>query len=242
MCIAIVKPAGVNTPSKNTLLTCWTNNPNGAGFCYNDGKKVTIHKGFMDFKSFYKEFSKYDFKNCDVVIHFRIATHGGVNKECTHPFVISKNIEDLKKLDTTCKSAFIHNGIISGYGDRTTVSDTMDYVIKIIANIPYINRQLLNNLATEKNSRFAILNKNCYVIGGKWIKDGGLFYSNDSYKPRETPQKTTTTVMHKYFKPEICDFCGKKTYLPRTAFDNRYGDTYTLCWDCYNAFDYYLNK
>ena len=246
MCIAIVKPKGIETPSEKLLKTCWNNNPDGAGFCYNTKNGVIIHKGYLKFEDFYKDFKKHNYKNCDLIIHFRIATHGGVNKECTHPFVISKNIEDLKKLHVKCKSAFVHNGIISGYGSRTDngVSDTMDYVTKIIANIPYINKTLLDNLAKEKSSRFAIINKNNFVVGGAWIKDNGIYYSNDSYKERvvETPKATKKCTSHFSYTSKTCDFCGQKTYIPRYVWDTRYGEYYTLCGDCYKFAESYINK
>lgn len=235
MCIAIVKPMGVKTPSKKTLLECWNNNPDGAGYCYNDGKKVTIHKGFMTFNAFYKSFKQLDYTNCDLIIHFRIATHGGVSKECTHPFMISKNINDLKKLDTTCKSAFVHNGIISGYGSYTQngVSDTMDYVTKIIAYIPHVDTTLLNNLANEKNSRFALITKNNVIKGGTWVKDNGVFYSNSSYKPK--PKITKAYAQSPITLPSYtCEWCGQKTYFPHTV--NYYGDTYGICYDCYQEY------
>ena len=244
MCIAIIKPSGVKAPSKKILKECWNNNPNGAGFCYNNGKQVVIHKGFMSFKEFYNAYRKLDYTDKDLIIHFRIATHGGVNKECTHPFKISTDINELKKLDTTCKSAFIHNGIISGYGsykDNGT-SDTMEYVTKIIANIPQMSATLLDNLAKEKNSRFAILYKNKFLFGGTWLEDNGIYYSNSSYKP-----KPKVTVVKTYYNnnrlpllsssyAKKCEWCGETTYLPRTIHDYKYNESYQVCGNCYTDY------
>lgn len=247
MCIAIVKPMGIKAPSKRILKECWENNPNGAGYCYNNGKQVVIHKGFMTFNEFYKSFKQLDYTDCDLIIHFRIATHGGINKECTHPFVVSKNISEMQKLDTTCKRAFVHNGIISGFGsrnDKDKISDTMDYCSKIIANIPQINHELLDNLANDKNSRFAVLTKNNYTIGGNWLKDNDIYYSNSTYKPKEKPVQTTVYRTYdywrnwydKYYKDSrtcFCEFCGMPTSNPKTV--NYYGDLFEVCGDCYNA-------
>ena len=101
MCIAIYSLKGTDIPSEDILKTCFLNNPDGAGFAFNKGGKVHIVKGFMDYKGFMAAFKKYDaefgFKQRGVLIHFRIATHGGVNVGCCHPFPISPNEKQLKK-------------------------------------------------------------------------------------------------------------------------------------------------
>ena len=95
MCIAIYSLKGTDIPREDILKTCFLNNPDGAGFAFNKGGKVHIVKGFMDYKGFISAFKKYDaefgFKQRGVLIHFRIATHGGVNVGCCHPFPISSN-------------------------------------------------------------------------------------------------------------------------------------------------------
>ena len=55
MCIAIIKPKNYEIPTKEELRTCWDNNPNGAGFMWNDGQIVHIEKGFLKFKHFYNK-------------------------------------------------------------------------------------------------------------------------------------------------------------------------------------------
>lgn len=187
MCIAIIKPRGIEIPDRELLRKCWEINPDGGGFMYNDGTKVTIHKGFMKFKKFYKFFKHEsdlnDFKNKDVVIHFRISTSGGINRECTHPFPVSNNLEELRYLNCTCPVGFAHNGIISGYGTKE-YSDTMHYIINVVSNIRDLENSeaLIDALATENSSRFVALTKDKILKGGTWIEDNGLFFSNSTYK------------------------------------------------------------
>ena len=118
MCIAIYSLKGTDIPREDILKTCFLNNPDGAGFAFNKGGKVHIVKGFMDYKGFMAAFKKYDaefgFKQRGVLIHFRIATHGGVNVGCCHPFSISSNDKQLKKSLLVSDYAVIHNGIIFG--------------------------------------------------------------------------------------------------------------------------------
>ena len=143
MCIAIYSLKGTDIPSEDILKTCFLNNPDGAGFAFNRGGKVHIVKGFMDYKGFISAFKKYDaefgFKQRGVLIHFRIATHGGVNVGCCHPFPISSNEKQLKKSKTISDYAVIHNGIIFLTADKKNpLSDTMlfirDYLTKISSN------------------------------------------------------------------------------------------------------------
>ena len=96
MCIAIYSLKGNEIPNDDILRTCFRNNSDGAGFCFNtDNNQVQIVKGFMDFESFITALHKYDekycFKNRGVLLHFRICTHGGTNPSNCHPFTISNN-------------------------------------------------------------------------------------------------------------------------------------------------------
>ena len=187
MCIAIVKPIGTDLPEKSLLKRCWENNPDGAGLMYNDGQNVIIHKGFTKFKGFYKYLKQLDdkigLKDKDLVLHFRIATSGGVNRECTHPFPVTKDISEMKKFDGICEYGFAHNGIIGGYGCKD-FSDTMEYIATIISNIPKLDEcePLLNALAYEHSSRFVLMTKDNFELGGKWLVDKGCYFSNDTYK------------------------------------------------------------
>ena len=52
MCIIVYKPKGASLPSKDTLQTCWENNPHGAGIMWADGSNVRIQKGFMSWDAF----------------------------------------------------------------------------------------------------------------------------------------------------------------------------------------------
>lgn len=252
MCIAIVKPHGYKVPDKNALQICWNNNPDGAGFCYNDGTAVVIHKGYMDFKSFYKALKTCNKKNNltdkDVAIHFRISTGGGVKPENTHPFCVSHKIEDLQKTYSKCKDAFVHNGIIYGYGTKD-YSDTMDYVTRVISNIRDVDRspELIDALATEKNSRFAIVNPKSFILGGHWIKDGGLFYSNSSYKApvikwnkasNTATQKSLWSINPAWSATRKCDFC-QCTFLKKdlqSVYCKADNYTYHVCKDCADTF------
>lgn len=227
MCIAIVKPVGAKIPDKELLKRCWNNNPDGGGLMYNDGKDVVIHKGFTKFKGFWKYLkhlnNQVNLRDKDLVIHFRIATSGGVTREATHPFPVTTSLEEMKKLDNICEYGFAHNGVISGYGSKD-FSDTMEYNASIIANIHDLenSEDLINNLAYDNASRFAILTKDNFELGGRWVKDGDLYFSNETYKytykyyKNGTALTSTTSTWQGYYDEDWeelgwkrCSLCGE---------------------------------
>lgn len=187
MCIIVIKKAGIKIP--DTLKTCWDNNPEGAGFMYADGKKVNIQKGFMKYKQFNKAIKRLeiDITAVPMVFHFRITTHGGTSQGNTHPFPISKDIKDLKKLQNRVDVGVCHNGIISGYGKKT-ISDTMDYIQRQLAPMQKLQKNFYNNPLIIDIIDKAICSKMVFLdykgnvkTIGNFITDGGVQYSNDSY-------------------------------------------------------------
>lgn len=196
MCIAIAKPNGIALPSKKILETCWKNNPDGAGFAFNNDGKVVIHKGFMDFNSFYTDFEQcnkiYNLKNKGVLIHFRIATHGAVNGAMTHPFPIHTDEGALSKPIFRSNYAVIHNGIISltsGNAQKSQgMSDTAifirDYLEKIARNKKWFTNECNVALIEQliDSSKMAVLRWDGKIIKTKGFHDkDGIFYSNTSY-------------------------------------------------------------
>jgi glutamine amidotransferase len=185
MCIAIYKPEG-KVLSLATLKECYTSNPDGAGFMYAENKKLHIEKGFFSFQTFYDAFKKHESKQA--VIHFRIKTHGKINTANCHPFAVNNSV------------GFVHNGVISGYGDAD-FSDTVRFNEAILR--PLVSKW--GNLALFQDpiieliegrigySKLVFLDRhgNHKIMNehkGQW--DDGVWYSNDSYKPYVAPVST----------------------------------------------------
>lgn len=197
MCIIVVKEKGFAFPTEEILKSCFESNPDGAGFMVATGKEVVIRKGFMDFKSFINALNKARKEfgdNKTYVMHFRITTQAGVRPDCTHPYPISENMDDLRKLTFKCKVGIAHNGIISltsqshcDYGKRTkgaiTYNDTMLFVTEYLSNMKKLKQSIIETLAP--GNRFAVLYKDgtCNVMGHGWINDNGIQYSNNTYLP-----------------------------------------------------------
>ena len=194
MCIIAAKPAGIAMPSTETIDNMWFRNHDGAGFMYASGGNVHIEKGFMkleDFKNALERVSKaHDLTATPMVMHFRIATHGGVLPANTHPFPVTTSVGILQKLVCNTKLGVAHNGIISGVTPRKGISDTMEYIASqlglLYKAVPefYKNSNLMEMIDNAIGSKLAFLTSEGQIhTVGHFEEDNGILYSNTSYKP-----------------------------------------------------------
>lgn len=194
MCIIVIKPAGTTLPSATTLETCWEDNPDGAGIMYARDGAVHIEKGFMKLKSLKSRLrtleKEIDIPNTTMILHFRIGTSGGKSPANTHPFPVSKSLDDLTKVVTTCDMAVAHNGIISIPIRSKNISDTMEYVLSQLSLLREIApnfcelptaMELIENQTTYSKLVF-LTGDGRYFTTGKYVEDEGLLYSNYGYK------------------------------------------------------------
>jgi hypothetical protein len=188
MCIICHKPEGVSLPSKETLRTCFINNPDGAGFMLRDPDTGLIsgNKGYMRFKKLYAALATLgDIKDLDMVIHFRIGTHGLMDKSATHPFPASKELNDLAATAWTSQMGIAHNGVIRGFGD-TRISDTQEfiqgYLNKMIRAVHLEEiRELIADITTGSKWVFMTARGETYRIG-QFIESDGCYYSNSDFQ------------------------------------------------------------
>lgn len=193
MCIIAIKPKGIEPPTDDVLHECFVNNADGAGFMWADEGKVHIHKGFKKFKSLKKALKHRAFTADDTVVyHCRISTGGGVTPGNTHPFPLSKDIKDLKSLTLTTDVGFAHNGIIKLTPSQADLSDTQEF-IKTILYMEEVKKGLKEGNETTFKildslggfSKFCVLTpKEVHKIGLGWVEEGGLLFSNKSYKKK----------------------------------------------------------
>ena len=194
MCIIAAKPAGIKLPSEKTIEAMWVNNPDGAGLMYAIDGKVVIDKGYMRYNDFRARLDdierEIDTTATPMVLHFRIKTHGEISGACCHPFPISDSPGALKKLRLKVSIGMVHNGIIHNF-PRKGLSDTMEYVISQLAPLKravpnfYKNKDLLEMIDNAVDGKLVFLDKagNLTYIGN-FKEQGGILYSNDSYKHR----------------------------------------------------------
>ena len=142
MCVIVYKPKNVAMPTENVLKTCFESNNDGGGFMLVHKKQVLIEKGFKTYKDFKSALDKAIMKygeNAPYVLHFRISTQAGTRQDCCHPYPLSSNMDDLRKLRFKTEIGIAHNGIISltssGYKQQVTYNDTMLFITNYLSLI-----------------------------------------------------------------------------------------------------------
>lgn len=223
MCIIVIQPIKKDI-DRQTLENCFTNNPDGAGYMFTDNKQLIVKKGYFTFDSFYQVYKKDWIMAGDqspFILHFRIATHGVLDKTNCHPHRLNDNL------------AFVHNGIFNNVKKlkaKDSKSDTMRAAIifkQLSPNWFYKQslRILVKAFFEAENSRGAFMdNHGQYWITDKenWYKKNKIWYSNESFENYNDPfsgrwwERPIDEIDYtkKYWSIE------KQKYLPEATADN----------------------
>jgi len=184
MCLLMVSSPAFQ-PTRDQLLVACANNPDGFGWAVNTGKKIITGKSFNaehSVKTFLDLLKKYP--HAWGMFHARIATHGSVCIENTHPYKVGGR-SDL---------VLAHNGVLGIELEKgETRSDS-----RVFAEdwLPELGVEVLDNEVEFEQletlcsgSKLAILSiapelkKPVYIINeylGHWAE--GIWWSNHSYK------------------------------------------------------------
>jgi predicted glutamine amidotransferase len=238
MCVIIYKPKDI-VLSETTLKNCYDKNPDGCGMAYvNSKNNIMIEKGLYKFEEFMEKFNSIitEESNPNLIIHFRIKTHGNIDYDNCHPFKISDDI------------VFAHNGTILGYtpDKKSEVSDTILFNVKVlqffhsIFGVNFLDKEEVKEIVINliNGSRLVFLNnKNEVTIlnesKGEW-KDK-CWFSNILWIPAK---KTYTYTYHNYGQQNINLYKynnqNKNTYCCLVCRKILNGDEaiYGICNDC----------
>ena len=198
MCIIAVKRAESAPPNETILREMFNRNADGAGIAYAKDGVLHIIKGLMQADEFIKAAQKIP-QDAAAIYHCRIQTSGGVVKELTHPFLIDKDIKQQRQTRVTTNkgAALAHNGIFTQYHAKELNNDTTQFITNNIAPLAALKEQTggsildkdIHNIIEELtgNNKIAILTAdgNIETFGSFWIEDGGIKYSNSTYKKIE---------------------------------------------------------
>lgn len=232
MCIIAIKPKGMPMFDDETIKTMFYNNPDGAGFMYYDDEigKVVGHKGFMTCSKLLKALSSLDLTDTNVIMHFRIGTSGLNNSLNCHPYPVFDS--NMTKFITDI--AMCHNGIMHAYTPvrGSKLNDTQLFIKYVLKNLSsdFINSNdclLLIEEIIGSYNKLAFLDENNHVTTiGKFVKDSGYIYSNESYKVRKKGvYKTSKAAALPSYKPhEVCTYstCSKPAYQGGYNYDSYY--------------------
>jgi hypothetical protein len=178
MCLAIYKPKGIEI-SKSCYRNAFSENQDGCGFAYSKNGHVKVEK-FFDFKSFWQAIKPVQGKH-NMLVHFRLATHGDKTLANVHPIVIEKG-----------RFAVIHNGIIpiqTQNNDSDTVTFARDVLAPCFKRFDWRDatlKYLVETSIGSDNKIVALNHKGEAQIfnekSGHWHK--GAWYSNHGYQNR----------------------------------------------------------
>lgn len=103
-------------PPREAIIDANLMNKDGFGYAWVDRDTVRFDKGFDASELTDALIEKYLALPFPKAIHFRLATHGGVIPELTHPFPIKRGVPH--DLVGTARAVLFHNGVWHDYDDR----------------------------------------------------------------------------------------------------------------------------
>lgn len=178
MCIIVYKPKGVKMDVE-TLKNCFDSNPHGAGIAWTNGGVLGYTKGLMTWDVFHTEFERLYAVDMDQVYHFRVSTCNGKLSQDTHPFLIGTKANPMYYKGTN--TVLVHNGVLPKWGNAM-YTDTHDFAQYLTEKNIDVNIELNGDLSYNK---FAVVRVGGVDLHGKFIEDGGAFFSNNTYLTSE---------------------------------------------------------
>jgi hypothetical protein len=178
-------------PTEEMVERAWDANKDGAGIAWREGAgdrtEVVWRKGVMDVKDIKPLVASVPLP---FVVHFRVASCGGVNPKLTHPFLVSEKAPLL--LEGRTKGAVLfHNGHWNGWNDKA-----LDAAIHSNTKLPEGNEwsdtramawmvhiygpELIDLLATQKGVLMSPHKFNIFT-GNGWEKINEVWCSNDYF-------------------------------------------------------------
>ena len=164
-------------------------NKDGGGIAWIDGDVVRWEKGIHVTADYIKTLIKKENIKEPFVVHFRIATHGGVNDELCHPFALSPESDDLATSGSDKEGVMFHNGVWHNY---------KDFAMKTLLNrsdVKFLNGGISDSRVMAWLVRFygkgylsmidekvsVLTPKGLYQYGSGWTDVKGLKCSNDHF-------------------------------------------------------------
>ena len=216
MCIIIVANKNKRIPDKHIELVNELN-CDGFGISASVNNKLFVYKSISinsdDIIKLYNSIRQVAIG--DIVLHFRLATHGDISDKLCHPFYVNKDL------------VMFHNGIISdsvsGYnGYNKNESDTKAFANNVLKNFKkgFQNNETIMNMISktvEEYNKLCFLDntgKTTYTSSDKWIEYKGILYSNSGifyegedyrYINPATMEYTTEDYYDKYYDSEYHD-------------------------------------
>jgi hypothetical protein len=232
MCVILA--CDKSKPSKELLQRSEAANPHGAGLAWLDGDRVRWHKAL----SARDIATRIDTMRLPFLIHFRIATVGGVCAPLTHPFPIEPTAS--VAVEGGAPAVLMHNGMWQDW------ERMVEFAVKEKGVQPpqdkswsdsramawlaalYGEARVLKHIAGPGSwQKVATLKpkKGITLYGGGWIKRDGMWLSNE-YGLGDPPPRTAIVNLR-----SVRDQGQTWQDAYDTAFERLYGRSEVRAWE-----------
>jgi len=174
MCVILVCPTKVR-PSREILDACHQANPHGAGVAWRDGGKV---KWFKDLNP--EELARLlPLLPGEIVIHFRLASVGGVDPKLCHPFPITP--QATVRRSGQARAVLFHNGTWGGWREtyrampRHCLSSGPLSDSRVAAALVELNGM---DVLDDLPGRYVVFDRDFTELFGDWQRWQGMKVSN----------------------------------------------------------------
>lgn len=167
------------------FTACWNSNQHGFGYAHWTGNEVIMKKGIMEKERAWNEYKTVPLPH---IVHFRIASAGGVCPELTHPFLCTADSELVLEHRGTGKYLF-HNGTVSDWKNLLVNSIFQTKIIPhgsmsdsraMAIAVSIVGEEFLDMYATHK---WVCVNPQGITVIGDWIEaEGGVKFSNGGFR------------------------------------------------------------
>jgi len=186
VCIIAISPLGEKF-AREVFNRMWEANPHGLGMVFSTRGGLGVVKGLMDPEEAWEEYQALP-DGVPHILHFRFATHGGIRRELTHPFVVHERSPIVIRGEVE-EPALVHNGVWHLYHFHEREVDLEDpvsdsRVLAAFTGLVGVKEALQKHLREmESAGRVAILtpDRKLHLVG-TWVRDGNFLYSNSGYK------------------------------------------------------------
>ena len=218
MCIIIVANKNKKIPNEHIKLASELNS-DGFGISASVNNKLFVYKSIsMNSDDIIKLYNSIrQVATGDIVLHFRLATHGDISDKLCHPFYVNKDL------------VMFHNGVmrdsISGYNEHNkNESDTKAFVNNVLKNFKkgfQNNETIMNMISTSvgEYNRLCFLDSTgntTYTSSSKWVEYNGILYSN--------PDIFYEGINYRYINPATMEYTTEDFY--DRYCDSEYYDEY----------------
>lgn len=210
MCVIIYKDKKTTLDFETVRLASNTN-PDGVGVAINNCDTWTIKKYMYPSKQQLKTLCN-NIKDKEAILHFRIATSGGININNCQPFLFDNN-----------QQVLFHNGVLYSLNGISSYKSDTRLLIDILETEKQDVNNILFNISEKSNNKFVLIDyKNAVHFFGEFKNYKGLYCSNLNFVPRPAPAKPATQKEKEPIFKNCSDFFASR----RTHWEDDllYGD------------------